>query len=550
MGEGADQDRRRRLARRCGPASSLRPLLRLEPEATRGDGAARQVAADDRAHGPGAGPGRDRPSADRAQPVGRLRSSSVTARSSAQGATAAVPVGAPRRDRGPARGRRPGPGRDRVHHPRAVRAPGPHRRRASSRSPRPASTRVVVALEDPDPQVAGRGRRPAARRSASPSTSASAPTPPPVARAVPRAPPARARVRGGEDRDEPRRPHRRRATARRSGSPAPRPVPTPTACGPSRRPSSSARAPRSPTVPASPCATPTGRCSASRSACLLDATGRVPADGPARSTPSSRPRSSSPPSARPTTRQRPGSRPGAKVLTVAAGRDRRRRRPRRHARGARRPRRAPGAGRGRCRAQRFAGRGGLADRLVTYVAPDGARARRPPALDLAGPARIADAPRWRLVDVARVGTDVRLDYEPPALRTGTAALMFTGIVEELGTVRAVTPNAGGARIEIDAPRRARRRRARRVDRGERLLPHRGRARSTTAGPPTRSPRPSTAPRDSADPTIKDKSARVIDIISPQGKGQRALIVSPPRTGKTVLLQNIAKAITATIPRSS
>ncbi|MEA3043032.1 MAG: transcription termination factor Rho [Sphingomonadales bacterium] len=53
--------------------------------------------------------------------------------------------------------------------------------------------------------------------------------------------------------------------------------------------------------------------------------------------------------------------------------------------------------------------------------------------------------------------------------------------------------------------------------------------------------------DSADPTIKDKSARVIDIISPQGKGQRALIVSPPRTGKTVLLQNIAKAITDNHP---
>src|SRR3546814_4867548 len=49
--------------------------------------------------------------------------------------------------------------------------------------------------------------------------------------------------------------------------------------------------------------------------------------------------------------------------------------------------------------------------------------------------------------------------------------------------------------------------------------------------------------DSADPTIKDKSARVIDIVSPQGKGQRALIVAPPRVGKTVLLQNIAKAIT-------
>src|SRR5881275_2876426 len=53
--------------------------------------------------------------------------------------------------------------------------------------------------------------------------------------------------------------------------------------------------------------------------------------------------------------------------------------------------------------------------------------------------------------------------------------------------------------------------------------------------------------DSLDPTIKDKSARVIDIISPQGKGQRALIVAPPRTGKTVLLQNIARAITDNNP---
>ncbi len=53
--------------------------------------------------------------------------------------------------------------------------------------------------------------------------------------------------------------------------------------------------------------------------------------------------------------------------------------------------------------------------------------------------------------------------------------------------------------------------------------------------------------DSDDPTVKDKSARVIDIISPQGKGQRALIVAPPRTGKTVLLQNIAKAITDNHP---
>jgi diaminohydroxyphosphoribosylaminopyrimidine deaminase/5-amino-6-(5-phosphoribosylamino)uracil reductase len=57
---------------------------------------------------------------------------------------------------------------------------------------------------------------------------------------------------------------------------------------------------------------------------------------------------------------------------------------------------------------------GLADRLVTYVAPTVLGRDGRPALDLAGPARLADAARWRLVDVARVGTDVRLDYEPPA----------------------------------------------------------------------------------------------------------------------------------------
>ena len=51
----------------------------------------------------------------------------------------------------------------------------------------------------------------------------------------------------------------------------------------------------------------------------------------------------------------------------------------------------------------------------------------------------------------------------------------------------------------------------------------------------------------ADPTLKDRSARVIDIVAPLGKGQRALIVAPPRTGKTVLLQNIAKSISANHP---
>jgi len=46
---------------------------------------------------------------------------------------------------------------------------------------------------------------------------------------------------------------------------------------------------------------------------------------------------------------------------------------------------------------------------------------------------------------------------------------------------------------------------------------------------------------------KDLSPRVIDIVAPLGKGQRGLIVAPPRTGKTVLLQNIAHSITANHP---
>lgn len=48
--------------------------------------------------------------------------------------------------------------------------------------------------------------------------------------------------------------------------------------------------------------------------------------------------------------------------------------------------------------------------------------------------------------------------------------------------------------------------------------------------------------ETADPTTKDRSARIIDLVAPIGKGQRSLIVAPPRTGKTVLLQNIAHSI--------
>ncbi|MDW8314415.1 MAG: transcription termination factor Rho [Rhodovarius sp.] len=47
--------------------------------------------------------------------------------------------------------------------------------------------------------------------------------------------------------------------------------------------------------------------------------------------------------------------------------------------------------------------------------------------------------------------------------------------------------------------------------------------------------------------MKDMTHRVIDLIAPIGMGQRALIVAPPRTGKTVMLQNIAKSITANNP---
>jgi transcription termination factor Rho len=50
-----------------------------------------------------------------------------------------------------------------------------------------------------------------------------------------------------------------------------------------------------------------------------------------------------------------------------------------------------------------------------------------------------------------------------------------------------------------------------------------------------------------DPTKKDLTTRVIDLVTPLGKGQRALIVSPPRTGKTVMMQNIAHAISANHP---
>ena len=52
-----------------------------------------------------------------------------------------------------------------------------------------------------------------------------------------------------------------------------------------------------------------------------------------------------------------------------------------------------------------------------------------------------------------------------------------------------------------------------------------------------------------DPTRKDLTTRVVDLIAPLGMGQRALIVAPPRTGKTVMLQNIAHAISQNHPEA-
>ncbi|MBV8973346.1 MAG: transcription termination factor Rho, partial [Sphingomonadaceae bacterium] len=53
--------------------------------------------------------------------------------------------------------------------------------------------------------------------------------------------------------------------------------------------------------------------------------------------------------------------------------------------------------------------------------------------------------------------------------------------------------------------------------------------------------------DTLDPTVKDKSSRVIDIVAPLGKGQRCLIVAPPRVGKTIMMQNIARSISTNHP---
>ena len=73
--------------------------------------------------------------------------------------------------------------------------------------------------------------------------------------------------------------------------------------------------------------------------------------------------------------------------------------------------------------------------------------------------------------------------------------MFTGIIEELGTVEAVEDQGDAVRLTVAGAHVARRRRRRRLDRRQRLLPHRGRAHDgEVASPPTSCRRPSTRPR--------------------------------------------------------
>ena len=275
------------------------------------------------------------------------------------------------------------------------------------------------------------------------------------------------------------------------------------------RRSSSEPAPRSPIGPRSPCAT-------SRAAPQRRAAAR--AARRARSRPRRRPALRPRPRADARDHDRAGARAprstrgsaaGAKVEVVAPAAPTARRRPRRGARAARRARACSR------RSSRAAARcvgalldGGHAQRLVAYVAPmllgDRRRARvrvRRPRHDRRR-AALARSSTSRSSAPTSGST-----YEP-------AALMFTGIVEELGRVRAITPNAGGARIEIDATTRARRRRASARRSRSTAAASPSSSSTTAAGPPTRSSRRSpartSAPSRAGDPVNLERPVRLAD----------------------------------------
>ena len=320
----------------------------------------------------------------------------------------------PRRDRGPARRRRPGPRRHRLHHPRAVLAPGPHPAVRRSRSPTPASPGWSWRCADPDPQVAGQGIAQLRDRGITVDVGVGADD---AARALApylAPPPPRPCLHGGEDRHEPRRPHRgpRRLVAvdhRRR-----RRAPTPTRCAPTRRPSSSARAPRSPTARASPPATCDPPVARQPLRVLLDATGRVAADGPLFDA-ALAPTLVVTTDAAPDGAQQAWLAAGAKVLTVPPAASGTGRRPRRHPRGARRPRGAPGAGRGGRRALGLAGRGRARRPARHLRGADHARARRAAR---ARPRR--PRPHRRRAPLAAGRRRPRRHRRPPRLRAARA----------------------------------------------------------------------------------------------------------------------------------
>ena len=344
---------------------------------------------------------------------------------------------------------RPGAGRDRVRHARAVQPPGQHaavHRRA--RSP-PASPRVVVAVEDPDPRVRGTGvarlraagievddrrRRRRGRRSRSRRTSTSART----GRAFALLKTAMsldgrtAAADGSSQWITGVEAARRRAPRR----------------APSRRPSSSVPAPRAPTGPGSTVRglDERGRAASRCGCCSTPAAGSRPTGRC--STRRSRRRSWSRPSRRRPRPSTPGRPPARRSRCVAPGLD------------------GPG-----CRPRRACSRcwpssHGVLQAMIeggghlhgAFVAegpgrPPG-RVRRAGAARRAGACRssaspgpdtLADAPRWQLRDVTRLGADVRLTLDPPDSTTPEVGLMFTGIVEELGRVRAARPATRVAR---------------------------------------------------------------------------------------------------------
>ena len=93
--------------------------------------------------------------------------------------------------------------------------------------------------------------------------------------------------------------------------------------------------------------------------------------------------------------------------------------------------------------------------------------------------------------------------------------------------------------------------------GERYFALTNSTRSTAARPEQQAQgdvrKPDAAVPQGADETGRDIkgdeniTGRIIDIIAPIGKGQRALLVAPPKSGKTVMMQNIAHAIAANYP---